>query len=278
METEWHPTDGIQRLISQIADGIEYVHFTRQAIPDAKAIDIRIRVIMHCGLFVHDCELWIQEHDKSWLTFKIFWRNHARLKKKTVRAGQLGYGMKAGEIASEESDHHFEQSVDQFGQAHSATQSAIGSLISNNTNLTNNVATSVSALQQQMHNIKDSIQNLCDGRRKLRSCCSPATVSTSPPESSTPVAILPSPAIPEAAATTIPTTELFWRTRKRPWLQTRWQTKWRTSWRSWWMWRLQSLPTANPWPTFQSWPVTSAILGTAEHEQALRARRLLSYA
>ena len=35
MEAEWHPNDGIQRLISQIADGIEYAHFAGQAIPDA---------------------------------------------------------------------------------------------------------------------------------------------------------------------------------------------------------------------------------------------------
>ena len=45
METEWHPNDGIQRLISKIADGIEYAHFDRQAISDTEAIDIGIRVL-----------------------------------------------------------------------------------------------------------------------------------------------------------------------------------------------------------------------------------------
>jgi len=74
METNWHPNDGIQTLISQIADGIEYAHFADQPIQDAEAIDIGIRAIMRCGLFTHDYELWIQEHDKSWLNFKIFWK------------------------------------------------------------------------------------------------------------------------------------------------------------------------------------------------------------
>ena len=40
MEAEYHPNDGIQQLISQIADGIEYAHFAHQAISDAEAIDI----------------------------------------------------------------------------------------------------------------------------------------------------------------------------------------------------------------------------------------------
>ena len=54
METNWHPNDGIQKLISNIADGIEYTHFARQAITDVEAIDIGICVIMPCSLFTHD--------------------------------------------------------------------------------------------------------------------------------------------------------------------------------------------------------------------------------
>ena len=107
MEAEWHPNDGIQRLISQIADGIEYAHFAGQAIPDAEAIDIGIRVVMKCGLFIHDYELWQQEHDKSWLNFKIFWKSHVRIKKKTVRAGQLGYGMNAEEVPTTDDNRLF---------------------------------------------------------------------------------------------------------------------------------------------------------------------------
>ena len=126
----------------------------------ARYTGVGIQVIMKCGLFIHDYELWQQEHDKSWLNFKIFWKSRARIKKKTVRAGQLGYGMNAEEVPTTEDNRLFEQSVDQFGQAHAATQAAIESLTTNNANLTNNVAASVSALQQQMNAIQSSLQNL----------------------------------------------------------------------------------------------------------------------
>lgn len=158
MEKDWHPNDGIQTLINQISSGIEYAHFAGQAITDMEAVDIGIRVIMKCGLFTHDYELWQQQLDKSWLNFRTFWKGRAKLKKKTVRAGQLGFGMNAEEIADEESTRLFEQSVDQFGQAHAATQASIQSLTANNTSLTNNVATSVTQLQQQMNNIQAQIQ------------------------------------------------------------------------------------------------------------------------
>ena len=57
METDWHPNDGIQKLTSNIADGIKYAYFARPAIPDAETIDIGIRVIMWCGLLTHNYEL-----------------------------------------------------------------------------------------------------------------------------------------------------------------------------------------------------------------------------
>ena len=98
MEVNWHPNDGIQTLISQIADGIQYAHFAGQAIHDAEAIDIGICIIMRCGLFMHNYELWQQEHDKSWLNVKLFKKEQAKLKKKTVRARSLGYGMNAEEV------------------------------------------------------------------------------------------------------------------------------------------------------------------------------------
>ena len=92
METDCHPNGGIQKFISNIADGIEYAHFVHQAIPDAEAIDIGIRVIMQYDLFAHNYKLWQQEHDKSRLNFKVFWKNRSKLKKKTVRAGNLRFG------------------------------------------------------------------------------------------------------------------------------------------------------------------------------------------
>ena len=67
--------------------------------------------------------------------------------------------MNAEEVNEEESKD-FQKSVQEFGQAHAATQAAIQALTANNGNLTNNVATSISALQQQMHSMQTTIQNL----------------------------------------------------------------------------------------------------------------------
>ena len=187
MEMDWHPNDGIQKLISNIADGIEYAHFARQAIPDAEAIDIGIRVIMRCGLFAHDYELWQQEHDKSWLNFKIFWKNRAKLKKKTVRAGQLGFGMNAEEVSDEESKLLFEKSVGEFGQAHAATQAAMQALTENNGSLTNNVVTSIAALQQQMNAIQTSMQHFAmAGANRTPAAPAAATQYQAPPQNQAP--------------------------------------------------------------------------------------------
>ena len=162
MEADWNPNEGIQKLINQISSGIEYAHFAQQPISDAVAVDIGIRSIMKSGLFSHDYELWQGQLDKSWLNFGVFWKQRTKLKKKTVRAGHLGYGMNATEeaAADEESTRLLEESVSQFGQAHAATQASIKSLTANNSSLTNNVAAAMNMMQQQMNNMQSSMQNL----------------------------------------------------------------------------------------------------------------------
>jgi len=87
-------------------------------------------------------------------------QSQAKIKKKTDHTGQLGYGMSAEGIPDTQSRKFSKESVEQFGQAHTATQAAIESLTINNSNLTTNIAASVMVLQKQMHSIQASLQNL----------------------------------------------------------------------------------------------------------------------
>lgn len=163
MEAEWHPNDGIQTLIGRIDDGIEFAHYAGAAhrISDSEAVDIALRTITRCGLFEHDYELWQQRQDHSWLGFKTFWKARMRLKKRCTRAGQLGFGMAGIQEAAEtieeanlrieEQNRQYADSVAAFGAAHAATQDSVQTLAATNTSLTNNVASSLGTLQQQMN-------------------------------------------------------------------------------------------------------------------------------
>ena len=50
-EADWHPNDGIQKLINQINAGREYAHFANQPINDPEAVDIALRVIPSVAYF-----------------------------------------------------------------------------------------------------------------------------------------------------------------------------------------------------------------------------------
>ena len=160
MEAEWHPNDGIQKLINQINTGREYAHFANQAIGDPEAVDIALRVLMHCGLFAVEYADWQAQADKSWLNFKNFWKVKCRLKKKTVRAGQIGYGMSSLEGAAQEDEalRQYEDTVDQFSNAHLATQDAIKQLTTTNSNLSSNVASEIGQLRQHMNMMQQTFQ------------------------------------------------------------------------------------------------------------------------
>ena len=54
MEAEWHPNNGIQKLINHIISGREYAQFAGQAISDVE-----------CGLFAVEYAQWQAQQDKS---------------------------------------------------------------------------------------------------------------------------------------------------------------------------------------------------------------------
>ena len=68
-----------------------------------------------------------------------------------MRAVNLGFEINAEEATNKQSKLLFEKSDGNFDQTHAVTQTAIKELTKNNDNLTNNVATSITALQHQMN-------------------------------------------------------------------------------------------------------------------------------
>jgi hypothetical protein len=75
------------------------------------------------------------------MDFRTFWRGKLRLRKQTGQsAAQFGYGMSAtGTLASsdeeDEAQRQFEESIQQFGQAHAATQQTIENLTATNSKI-----------------------------------------------------------------------------------------------------------------------------------------------
>ena len=68
-----------------------------------------------------------------------------------MRAVNLGFEINAEEATNKQSKLLFEKSDSNFDQTHAVMQTAIKELTKNNDNLTNNVATSITALQHQMN-------------------------------------------------------------------------------------------------------------------------------
>ena len=158
MEDDWHPSDGIQKLITQIEDGVKFAYQCGidHNISDAAAVDIAIRVATKSGLLQRDHELWLEQNDHSWLNFKNFWTRRLLLRKRLTRAGDLGYGMNATENAA--ADKKYDDTIMQFGTAYSAAQEAMKKLADNNTNLTSDVANSVAEIQQKMSDMQMQLQ------------------------------------------------------------------------------------------------------------------------
>ena len=51
MHAEWKPTDGFEKLVTQINIGVIYAQYVDHPIPDQEMVDTFIMVIMKCGLF-----------------------------------------------------------------------------------------------------------------------------------------------------------------------------------------------------------------------------------
>ena len=51
MHAEWTPTDGFEKLVTQINIGVMYAQYVDHPISDQEMVDTFIMVIMKCGLF-----------------------------------------------------------------------------------------------------------------------------------------------------------------------------------------------------------------------------------
>ena len=65
MHAEWTPTDGFERLVTQINIGVMYAQYVDHTIPDKEMLDTFIMVIMKCGLFNMSYEKWHVRPDKN---------------------------------------------------------------------------------------------------------------------------------------------------------------------------------------------------------------------
>ena len=65
MHAEWTPTDGFEKLVTQINIGMMYAQYIDHPIPYQEMVDTFIMVIMKCGLFNTSYEKWHARPDKN---------------------------------------------------------------------------------------------------------------------------------------------------------------------------------------------------------------------
>ena len=65
MHAEWTPTDGLEKLVTEINIGVMYAQYVDHPIPDQEMVDTFIMVIMKCGLFNTSYEKWHASPDKK---------------------------------------------------------------------------------------------------------------------------------------------------------------------------------------------------------------------
>ena len=65
MHVEWTPTDGFEKLVTQINIGVMYAQYVDHPIPEQDMVDTFIMVIMKCGLFNTSYENGMQGQTKT---------------------------------------------------------------------------------------------------------------------------------------------------------------------------------------------------------------------
>ena len=141
MKGPWDIQDGIMALINRTELGVRYAALCGVAhvINDQTARDIALLVIRRIPLLNDDYAAWTTEVNPTWPTFKSWWKRRFLLPKFTD-AGRLGYGMAGTETPAGDNtaDAAFEDSINNFAQAHAASQQAMA-----------NHSTLIAQLQQQ---------------------------------------------------------------------------------------------------------------------------------
>ena len=153
MLTDWHPTDGFDALVAQIQEGVLFSTYANHHIPDHDVVDMATQVAMKSGLFNDAYKEWHRRDDdeKTWEHWKDFWREELKASLDVSKAaGQYGFGNAA---TTTDVDAEFDNSVEKFATAHSATQAAITNLTTTNQQLAaqnQQLQLALAARQQQL--------------------------------------------------------------------------------------------------------------------------------
>ena len=65
MHAKWTPTDGFEKLVSQINIGMMYTQYANHPIPDQETVDTFIMVIMKCGFSKHPMIIYMRVQTKT---------------------------------------------------------------------------------------------------------------------------------------------------------------------------------------------------------------------
>ena len=154
MLKDWHPNDGFDSLVNQIREGVLFASYADHELSDADIVDIATQVAMKSGIFNDAYKEWHRQPaaDKTWANWQNFWRAEFKAAIDVSKAaGQFGFGNAA--TANQQADAEFDNSVAQFAEAHSATQTTISGLTATNQQLAaqnQQLQVALAARQQQL--------------------------------------------------------------------------------------------------------------------------------
>jgi hypothetical protein len=148
MAATWHPADGFEPLATRLFIGTSYASAARYPMDDRVVIDIGLRIIKHCGMYVKEYKNWISRENavppiiKMIDSFKEYWADVIALVNQTAAlALQHGYGMTT--MDDDASVAAYNDLLANFGAAFAATQETM-----------KGQANSLVAMQNQLLNIQ----------------------------------------------------------------------------------------------------------------------------
>jgi hypothetical protein len=130
MTTGWHPSNGFDILTLRLFTGTAYANTTGYLIADCNIVDIGIRVIKRCGLYVEEYKSWIARVTaapriaETLDMFKTFRADKITLVNQTaIPASSHGYGMAM--VNNDNTVVLFGKSILNFGATCAATQESV---------------------------------------------------------------------------------------------------------------------------------------------------------
>jgi hypothetical protein len=127
MAATWHPSDGFKPLAMRLFFGASYASAARYPMDDYDVIDIGLRVIKLCGMYVEEYKNWILRENavppivKTIDSFNEYWADAIALENQTaVPALQHGYRMTA--MDDDALVAAYNDLLANFGAAFAATQ------------------------------------------------------------------------------------------------------------------------------------------------------------